>query len=266
MTRRFEFVSEDRPDDVSIARWVGDFAALTPGWKRDDLWETQPRHVNEFAVGIGGVLYPGLLGLVWRLTEGRARLVLPRWDGLALSSRLGIPYDPVAWEYGIDYEQADWTLRDRGFVPAESFRRLGPDPQDYERAPIAAVMSTSTWADLISVIPIGDQSNTACLFGIAANARQRLIGVLANQQIRPSLTDVLTEPDDIFAVITQDDENWPARDSLVLAGREHIRLRLPTELDQLEQRIDRYLAETQSAGTQEEWSRAVERLASVDVY
>jgi hypothetical protein len=50
----------------------------------------------------------------------------------------------------------------------------------------------------------------------------------------------------------------------MLAGREHLGSRLEVELDDLEKRLDRYLEETEAARTQEEWSRAVARLAAVD--
>jgi hypothetical protein len=132
MTSRLEFVTEQHADGITVARWMGAFEALTPGWARFDLWETQPRRVKDYLVGVNGVLYPSLLGLIWRPTEGGARFVLPEWDGLELCARGGFGYDEVAWEYGIDYEQPEWSARDRGFVPAESFRRLGQALADLE--------------------------------------------------------------------------------------------------------------------------------------
>lgn len=265
MTHRLEFATEQDADGITVARWLGDFAALTPGWARDDLRETQPRHFMDYLVGIGGVLYPSLLGLVWRLTSDSARFVLPEWDGLELCARGGVQCDEVAWEYGIDYEQPEWAKRDQGFVRAQSFRRLGPAPANYERAPVAAVAETVSWSDLRSLVPVGDQSNTTCVFGLGrSHGRQFLVDALGDPQRRPALAQLLTEPGDLVAVITQDDENSPALDSLILAGRDDFTSRLPLELEELEGRISRYLRETSASATQGEWTDTIERLVGVD--
>jgi hypothetical protein len=74
-----------------------------------------------------GLLYPALLGLVWRLTAGRARFVLPEFDGVS-------------------------------------------DCEAFERFEGGALTLVSTWPELMSIIPVGDQANTICLFAIGPHA------------------------------------------------------------------------------------------------
>jgi hypothetical protein len=57
------------------------------------LWGPDtPRFVADYRMfGSAGLLYPALLGLVWRLTAGLARFALPEFDGVSNCERLGGP-------------------------------------------------------------------------------------------------------------------------------------------------------------------------------
>jgi hypothetical protein len=119
----FEFEQEQR-DGLELMRWLGD--PEIDGWRRDDLWGSDaPRFVGDYRMFAGaGLLYPALLGLVWRLTADLDRFALPEFDGVSDCERLGRRYELVRWEYGIEWERPDWPSRDRGFVVAESHRSL----------------------------------------------------------------------------------------------------------------------------------------------
>jgi hypothetical protein len=127
----------------------------------------------------------------------------------------------------------------------------------------AALTPIATWRDLISVIPFGDQANTLCLFAIKPenDAHERLLATLRADN-SPRLETVLETDDDIFAVITQEDEGL-SRSSLLIAGRGRLRNRFPTEAARLDNRLDNYFSETAAAGNLEDWRAAVDRLADL---
>jgi hypothetical protein len=262
----FEFEQEQR-DGLQLIRWLGD--PEINGWRRDDLWGPDtPRFVAEYRMfAWAGLLYPALLGLVWRLTSGLARFALPEFDGVSECERLGRPYELVRWEYGIEWEQSDWRSRDRGFVAAQSHRtlpgtRTGGQPH-FERFEGAALTRVSTWPELMSIIPLGDQANTICLFAIPPDehAHARLRSVLRADQ-PPEVETVVASEDDMFVVITQEEEE-PRLSSLLLAGRERLRSSFRAEAQELAHRIDAYLTATAAARTLEEWSAVVDQLADL---
>lgn len=265
MPHHFEFAQEHR-DGLQLIRWLGE--PTLPGWSRDDLWTSDaPRFVHDFVMSQwSALLYPGMLGLVWHLTTGLERFALPVFDGVSDCERLGRPYELVRWEYGIEWEQRDWRSRDRGFVLAESHRTVPgsrPRSPSFERFEGAALTPVSTWPDLMSMIPVGDQANTLCLFAVKpeTDGHARLTAALRSDQ-PPRLDEVLASDEDVFAVITQEDEGM-GLSSLMIAGRERIHRSFSTEAARLENRLDAYLAGTAAARTQEEWSAAVDRLADI---
>ena len=266
MPGRFEFEQEQR-DGVELIRWLGD--PEIDGWQRADLWGAgTPGLVGDHRMfGLAGLLYPALIGLVWRLTAGLARFALPVYDGVSNCERDGRPYELVRWEYGIEWDEPDWPSRDRGFVLAQSSRTLpGPRPGGppiFERIEGAALTRVATWPDLMSVIPLLDAANTTCLFAITPDqhAYARLLSVLRAEQ-PPELETVLATADDMFAVITQEEEELRLS-SLIIAGRERLRSSFRAEAEQLAHRLDAYLAATAAARTLEEWSTAVDRLAGL---
>jgi hypothetical protein len=142
-----------------------------------------------------GLLYPALLGLVWRLTAGRARFVLPEFDGVS-------------------------------------------DCEAFERFEGGALTLVSTWPELMSIIPVGDQANTICLFAIGPHehAHERLLSILRADQ-PPRLDTVLATEDDVFAVITQEEEEL-GLSSVVIAGRGRLRNSFRRAAEQLGDRLD----------------------------
>ena len=268
MPGEFEFEQEQR-DGVQLIRWLGD-PEIT-GWRREELWGPDtPRFVADYRMfGSAGLLYPALLGLVWRLTAGLARFALPEFDGVSNCERLGRPYELVRWEYGIESDRPDWPARDRGFVAAESHRTLpGPQPGGppiFERFEGAALTRVSTWLDLMSILPLGDAANTTCVFAITPDERghARLLSVLRADQ-PPTLETVVATEDDVVAVITQEEEEL-GLSSVVIAGRERLRSSFQGEAEQLVDRLDAYLAATAAARTLEEWCAAVDQLADLAV-
>lgn len=266
MPDHFEFEQEQR-DGVQLIRWLGN--PEISGWRRDDLWGPgTPRFVGDHRMfGWTGVLYPALLGLVWRLTGDLARFALPEFDGVSDCERVGRPYDLVRWEYGIEFEQPDWASRDRGFVAAESHRAVPAarpgEPPTHDRFAGAALTRVATWPELMSIIPVGDAANTTCLFAIRPDehAHARLLSVLRADR-PPEIETVLATEDDMFVVITQEDEEL-GLSSLMLAGRERLRSSFPAEAERLARRLDTYLAATAAARTLEEWSTAVDQLADL---
>ena len=116
----------------------------------------------------------------------------------------------------------------------------------------------------MSIIPVGDQANTICLFAIGPDehAHERLLSVLRADQ-PPRLDTVLATEDDVFVVITQEEEFGLS--SVVIAGRGHLRNSVPRAAEQLGERLDTYLAATAAARTPEEWSAAVDQLADISV-
>lgn len=266
MADRFKLEREER-DGIQLFRWLGD--PQLQGWKRDDLWaDGRPKFVGDYGMfQAAGLLYPALLALVWRLTSGLARLALPEFDGVSGCERVGRPYEIVRWEYGIEWEQSNWHSRDRGFVVAESHRTIpGSHPRGmprFERFEGAALTPISSWPDLMSLIPFGDQANTLCLFAIGPgkDAHEDLLAVL-QADVPPRLDAVVGTDDDIFAVITQEDEGL-GLSSLLIAGRGRLQESFDAEAAQLAERLDAYLGSTAAARTLEEWSAAVERLADL---
>ncbi len=266
MPDHFEF-EQERRDGLQLIRWLGD--PEISGWRRDDLWGPgTPRFVGEYRMfGSAGLLYPALLGLVWRLTSGLARFVLPEFDGVSNCERLGRPYDLVRWEYGIEWERPDWASRDRGFVVAESHRTLPAarpgEPPAHDRFEGSALTRVATWTELMSIIPLGDQANTTCLFAITSDeqAHARLLSTLRAEE-PPSLGTVVAAEDDVFAVITQEEEEL-GLSSVMVAGHERLGSSFHAEADRLARRLDAYRAATAAARTLEEWSAAVDQLANL---
>jgi hypothetical protein len=260
-------LEQEQRDDLQLIRWIGQ--PELEGWKRADLWAgSTPRFVGDYGMfHSAGLLYPALLGLVWRLTAGLTRWALPEFDGVSICERVERPYELVRWEYGIEWHQSDWPSRDRGFVVAESHRTLpSSDARQMprsERFEGAALTPVPSWPDLISLIPFGDQANTLCLFAIGStgDACRDLLAVL-RADARPGLESVLANDDDMFAVLTQEDEGL-GLSSLLIAGRGRLRNSFDAEVGQLAERVDAYLAQTAAARTLEEWSVAVDRLAEV---
>ena len=263
---QFEFEQQEQ-DGVWLARWIGD--PELDGWKRDDLWgEGTPRFVSEYGMfQPAGLLYPALLGLVWRLTKDLARWALPEFDGVSMCERLTRPYELVRWGYGIDWRQPDWSSRDHGFVVAESHRarpasRPGEPPRS-ERFEGAALTPVSTWADAVSIIPVGDQANTLCLFATRPDAEAHellLSGLRAGQA--PRLGAMLATDNDVVAVMTQEDEGL-GLSSLLIAGGARCRDSFREEVEQLHGRLASYLSATAAATSLEEWNAAVDHLADV---
>lgn len=266
MADRFEFEQHQR-DGLKVIRWLGD--PEIHGWKRDDLWARgTPRFVGDYAMfEPAGLLYPALLGLVWRLGSGLARFALPEFDGVSNCDRIGRPYELVRWEYGIEWTQSNWISRDCGFVVAESHRTIPTsDPSQLprsERFEGAALTPAASWTDLMSLIPFGDEANTLCLFATkpGEDAHADLLGVL-QAEAPPRLASVVATDDDIFAVITEEEEGM-GLSSLLIAGRGRLRDLFDVEAEQLAERLGTYVANTAAAGTLEEWSAAVTRLADV---
>jgi hypothetical protein len=189
---------------------AGGEPALASGPARRPVGSEHARFVGEYGMfQPAGLLYPALLGLLWHLTADLARYVLPEFDGVSICERLGRPYELVRWEYRIEWEKPDWRSRDRGFVEAESQRTLpGSRPGGqpiWERFGGAALTCASTWPELMSVIPIGDQADTLCLFATKPDesAHRRLLDVLQSDRQPPELQTVLATDDDLFAVLTQ---------------------------------------------------------------
>ena len=188
-----------------VARWIGDLEATMPGWQRPDLYDPLPDHVRSFLGGFSGMLYPVFLGLLWRLSANSVRCVLPEWDGILLCERARIGYTRIRWEYGIDYEQRDWGQRDRGFVIAESLDRGPGAPVQAQAARVSggALASVSTWEELIALVPIGDQSNTLCLFAVEdASCADRLADILSEDE-PPCLPERCQLESDLIAVLTK---------------------------------------------------------------
>ncbi len=261
VAKSFAFEREVR-DGFELVRWLGD--AEFEGWARHDLWEDgTPRFVGQYAMfGIAGLLYPALLGIVWRLTNGQARLVLPSFDGVLNCERVGHPYVLVDWEYGIDWEASDWSRRDRGFVAAESLRHV-PGSQDSERFSAAALARVGSWAELMALLPVGDQANTTSVFGIADGdeSYERLLAIL-HAENKPSLGDLVEDHHGMFAVITQEDEGL-GLSSLLMAGAPGFHSRFEREARQLQARLDAYLQATTEARDQAAWFAAINSFADV---
>lgn len=186
---------------------------------------------------------------------------------MSICERVGCPYELVRWEYGIDWEKADWRSRDTGFVVAESHRtipsaRVG-GATNFERFEGAALTPVSTWPDLMSIIPVADQANTLCLFAIDPDedAHARLLAVLRGDQ-PPRLETVLATDDDVFAVVTQEDEGL-GLSSVLIAGRGRLENSFPAAAARLSDRLVTYLAETAAVRTLEHWCAAVDQLADI---
>ena len=268
MADRFEFEQEQR-DGLRLIKWLGE--PQIQGWRRDDLWGGgSPRFVGDYGMfQPAGLLYPAMLGLVWRLTSGLARSALPEFDGVSHCERVGRPYELVRWEYGIDWEQSDWLSRDRGFVVAESHRPIpSSHPEQMprsERFEGAALTPAAGWPDLMSLVPFGDRANTLCLFATrpSQDAHRDLLAAL-RADVPPRLESVVATDDDIFAVITQEDEGL-GLSSLLIAGRRRLQNLFGAETAQLGRRVDVYLAETAAARTLEEWCAAADRLADLSL-
>jgi hypothetical protein len=172
----------------------------------------------------------------------------------------------VRWEYGIEWEQPDWRSRDQGFLLAKSHRTVPssqPGKPSFERFEGAALTPISSWPDLMSMIPISDQANTVCLFAIKpeTDAHTRLVSILRADQ-PPQLDEVLATDDDVFGVITHEDEGM-GLSSLLIAGRGRMHHAFPDQARHLADRLDAYLADTPAARSQNEWSAAVDRLADI---
>lgn len=253
---------EESHDGLVFARWIGDLEATMPGWQRPDLYDPLPEHVRSFLGGFSGMLYPVFLGLLWRLSVDAVRCVLPEWDGILLCERARIGYTRIRWQYGVDYEQRDWRQRDLGFVLAESLDSGPGAPVQATAARVsgAALASIDSWQELIALVPIGDQSNTLCLFAAEdTSGADRLAHILSGDE-PPSIRDLMNSPCGLIAVLTQDDE-YGDLNSLLLVGRTSLEKRLKTEVAELNARIARYLVDTSASTTPGEWSRAVARLA-----
>ena len=116
----------------------------------------------------------------------------------------------------------------------------------------AALASVSAWSELMSITPIGDQANTLCVFAVepGPSARDRLLATL-RADAPPLLDDVVKADEDIFAVITHEDEGL-GLSSLLLVGRARLRRCFARQAALLENRVDNYLAETSAAETHED--------------
>jgi hypothetical protein len=260
MPTRFPFEFETL-GDLDVVRWIGD--PRLPGWERRDLWGDGRSAGQHGLFGAAGLLYPALLGVIWRLTVDQARFVLPVFDGVLLCERNQRPYSLVSWQYEILWEANEWAQRDQGFAPAESLRNVASTRGFDQRFPRAALAQVRSWSELMSLIPFGDQANTVCLFGIgpASGAREQLLQILRGDA-PPRLTDVVVSPTDLFAVITQEDEDL-GLSSLLVAGRPGLHERFEGEAESLERRIDEYLPATAAAADQRDWLAAVDSCAAV---
>lgn len=194
MPDHFEFTYGSL-DELEFVRWIGD--RWVPGWKRDDLsGEGTPRFVAEYMMtGSAAILYPNSSrdSLAPDRRAGQVRFARVRWGPRLRAARVSLP--AVRWEYGIEWEQHDWRERDRGFVAAESLRPVPRGVRADQRVPQAALARVDTWAELVSLIPVGDQANTLCLFAVqpVRAGQDRLLRVLRGADC-PRVEDVAKAP------------------------------------------------------------------------
>lgn len=73
------------------------------------------------------------LGLIWQLTEGYARLVLPCGEGTIAASGLGRQGEAVRWEYNLDVEGRSGTVSEGGFFHSQGFVSLSTSPSQMFR-------------------------------------------------------------------------------------------------------------------------------------
>ncbi|WP_354697209.1 hypothetical protein DSM112329_02837 [Paraconexibacter sp. AEG42_29] len=234
------------------------WAVLCGDWPDDDRTPYMRHAVNNNNTEEVAVY----LGLIWRLTQGRARHAIPCYYRDDATRILGEGCLFVAWEYEVDAEDVDSNSRDRGFIPARSAVPIRPEPTafEWEHRAQAGLFRVDTYDDLVGVTraTLGDASAEISVFATAGGLRDDLVDALRAPRA-PDLEDLLSEGD-LFADLTigVDIGNY---DSLIIYSRDDITEQLAQLAQEYETAIDAYEARVPTVTTVESMLGELDRLA-----
>jgi hypothetical protein len=203
------------------------------------------------------------LGLVWRLTHGRARYGTPTWHRDAAAEILDQQPAMVNWEYRAAAQSAAGEQKSTsGFVRAR-VALPSSEPTDWQlaHATQAGIFVLTSFNDIIGLVRASQYSNAAEINIFALKDRserdRQLVQVLQGNE-EPQLNEILQD-DEIFAdVVFSTDESF--EDVLIVASTTPLDERLSALCEEYRERADRYEAAAARAPDRWALSRALRDL------
>ncbi|MFG3227352.1 hypothetical protein ACGF07_21545 [Kitasatospora sp. NPDC048194] len=245
-------------NDLAVTRhWPG----LRQEWPQERTpyteWAVNNNNMEEIAVYVG---------LVWRLTAGLDRYVIPTYYCDDAERFLKQTPMPVSWEYEIDAKAPTTTTRDKGFVPGRTAKPLRAEPTaaELDNAGRAGLFRLSTPRDLVSALHavLFDASSETTVFAVAPGPErlQRLVSTLSGPT-SPTLADVL-EGEGVFVDLTIGSD-FDYYDSVMVASRTDLRHRVDDLAADYARRISAYELRLDELASVPDFLRAMPELAGV---
>jgi len=270
----YRYCAEDGPFERS---WLG----LEVGSDWSEAAATHSTPLDVWAVGSAGEEVALYLAFAWRISAGTQglpnfrRFVIPRFHRVAGMYAAGEPYAMVNWEHQVD--ELGTNTNDcaiRGFVPARSLVRLGPEPGPWERenADRAGLFEVFTFAQLKTMMRmLDDATATINLFaprderldrGTRTTPRSLLLAQRLMADGRPRMADLL-EPGELFIDLTVGfDPGYT--DMLVIQSPVQIEDRLDPLVAEYETAIERYERELDSIASVAEFNQRLGQLVGIE--
>lgn len=210
------------------------------------------------------------LGLVWRLTDGLMRYVVPRWERRAGMLAFGEPYALVDWEYEIDDGDNGDAGRIAGFVPARSCTAFEPGPWASENAGRAGMFELRWFGGLVELARMMRIEPTAELHLYAlsepeAGARGAEVAEALMGTERPDLAALLVQPERLVHVIIGQEIGY-ADIIVVQQSPQEIDGFLTHVVDQYEAAIAEYESHVDEIASVDEFHRRLALLVGVPDY
>ncbi|MEU1290559.1 hypothetical protein [Kitasatospora sp. NPDC005856] len=206
------------------------------------------------------------VGLVWRLTAGLDRYVIPTYYCDDAERFLKQTPMLVSWEYEVDAKAPTATTRNKGFVPGRTAKPLRAEPTaaELDNAGRAGLFRLSTPRDLVSALHavIFDASSETMVFAVAPGPErlQRLVNALSGPT-PPTLADVLEE-EGVFVDLTIG-LDFDYHDSVVVASRADLRHRVDDLAADYARRISAYELRLDKLASVPDFLQAMPELAGV---
>lgn len=224
--------------------------------------------VTTQSIGVEGHTFGGAeegavyAGLVWHLTDGLRRFVVPRYWRDEVLRVAGAPYALVDWERRVDLDDLPLSVE---YVPARSSVRIHPPPRPWEReyaakAGLFEIHDPVTFRDVLAALCI-DADAVLTVFAVHSLDRANALVEALRTEEAPR-TEAILDPGEMVAdVVIGCDLGYP--DGVIVQSPGDVAAQLARTVQEFEERIRAYEARG-GISTREELLTSLSFLGGID--